>query len=54
MARSRKSKVHEDVDLDEVDAFDANKEKILLNEAGNYRPRNGGHETNHRMKKLWN
>lgn len=44
MARSRKSKVHEDVDLDEVDAFDANKEKILLNEAGNYRPRNGGHE----------
>mmetsp|Transcript_9264 Transcript_9264/g.11564 ORF Transcript_9264/g.11564 Transcript_9264/m.11564 type:complete len:578 (-) Transcript_9264:140-1873(-) len=44
MARSRKSKVHEDVDLDEVDAFDANKEKILLNEAGDYRPRNGEYE----------
>lgn len=44
MARSRRSKTQEDVDLDEVDAFDANKEKIFLNDAGEYGSRNNRNE----------
>ncbi|EMG45876.1 SAS10 Something about silencing protein 10 [Candida maltosa Xu316] len=36
MARKSKDIVEEDSDLDEVDAFNANREKILLDQAGQY------------------
>ncbi|KAG7665407.1 SAS10 [[Candida] subhashii] len=36
MARRNRKDVDEEVELDEVDAFNVNREKILLNEAGEY------------------